>query len=131
MSRKPWEIPIQYNDDRFAEPAQGITHHSSSTSDDDEVRSERDIESLLNRRSREDVATNRTSDTTPLDYGRGPHDDELDVSDRDFKSVDEEPINYEHGEHDSEIDVDDDDELSDDELESADPEEAIDPYAND
>lgn len=132
MFRKPWMTPIIYNDDRFVEPTQGITHHSSESqlahrydADDLDERNERDIESLLSRESKE-VADNKTSDTSPLDYSRGPHDNELDVSDRDFQSRDEEPINYARGEHDEEVGLDDDDELDD-----AGPEESIDPYAND
>lgn len=125
MPRKPWEIPITYNDDRFAEPAKGVTHHSSDPEGDEDERDERDVDALLNRESK-DVAVNKTNDETPLNYNRGPHDEELDVSDSDFESLDEEPINYARGEHDDEVGLDDDDELDD-----AGPEESIDPYAND
>jgi hypothetical protein len=122
--KKPsWMTPVIYNDTRFIDESSP----QSGRETEPEERDGRDIESLINRADRE-VAVNKTNDDTPLDYSRGPHDDELDLSDRDFVSPDDEPIDYARGEHDNEIDIEDSDE-PDDELEDADPDEEYDPFA--
>ncbi len=115
----PWEVPIQYNDDRFVEPSPVHERNDPSpTSDDfDDARDGRDIDQILNRESTADDWRDREyecNDTTPIDYRKGPHDDEFGVDDKDFDTSDDAPVPYENQPHDDEFGVPDDDEDYDD-----------------
>lgn len=103
--RKPWEIPISYNEDRFPE-------QPSRTLDDEvggSIKPDPDLVSSKLRQADEpkpagnpephlgskrapsgyprpnwrDGAGAMSNDDAPLNYSRGPHDGELDVDDRD------------------------------------------------
>jgi hypothetical protein len=132
MSRKPWEIQVQYNDDRWNEPQQAEVQAaravSSESTDDADGRDEgdvgqsprgfADVEQLLRRTDDPDRHGNKTTDNTPLNYGRGPHDEEFGVDED--ESPDQEPVHYDSQPHDDEFGVDDDDELDESKLEPAD-----------
>jgi hypothetical protein len=130
MSRKPWEIPVIYNDDRWLEPGPGDRNDSSGNpnpgfrepsddgSDDANGRDVGDVEELLRRPDDPDRHGNKTTDNTPLNYGRGPHDDEFGVDED--ESPDQVPVNYDSQPHDDEFGLDDDDELDESKLEPAD-----------
>lgn len=115
--RKPWMVPVQYNDDRFVPPAPtpGLNQAgppSHGPSDNGEERDERDIEEILRRPDR--VAEEREyecTDTTPVNYDKGPHDQEFGVDDHDFDEPDAAPLNYERGPHEEEFGIDDDEDL--------------------
>jgi hypothetical protein len=70
MARKPWETPIEYD-----EPS------VDSVDDGDEP----DYAEPTPRRSRASGRDRNfvSTDTTPIDYSRGPHDDEFGVADND------------------------------------------------
>jgi hypothetical protein len=118
--RPAWMTPVVYNDTRFVDDT---NPNGGRASDDTGERSASEVEELLNRGERE-VVPNLTTDSAPLDYTKGPHDDELDVPDKDFVSPDDEPLDYTRGEHSDELDIGDDDDY----LEDADPDEEIDPF---
>jgi hypothetical protein len=106
-------VPVRYNDDRFVEkrpPAQsGQGGVAGGASDNGEEKSGRDVEEMLRRPERRSEREYECNDTTPLNYERGPHDDELDVSDREFSpSADNPPLAYDNGPHDEEFGVEDD-----------------------
>ena len=50
-----------------------------------------------------------STDTEPVDYDRGPHDEEFGVFGDEFESPDADPIDYGKGPHDYQFGVDDDD----------------------
>lgn len=84
MSRKPWETPIIYNEDRFEPP---VAAHAATDAPVDE-RTEEDVVELINRpqssaRDRDRSNYGFSNDDTPINYNKGPHRDELDVDDRD------------------------------------------------
>lgn len=82
MSRPAWMTPIIYNDDRFEPP---VAAHAATDAPVEE-RTEDEVEELINRPSRSARDRDRdfqSTDTTPLDYSKGPHDDEFGVEDRD------------------------------------------------
>jgi hypothetical protein len=114
MRRKPWEVAIEYVDDRFPDkPSRTLDNEvgGSINPDPDLVPSrireileptgtamtERQIRkahprqqtsrtpetSATPRPSWRDAGGGRSIDDRPLDYGRGPHDREIDVDDRD------------------------------------------------
>ena len=119
--RPAWMVPVRYNDDRFVEPtpstpvAGGVTHGAS---DNGEERSGRDVEAMLRRPERSERDDYECNDTTPVNYDAGPHDDELDVSDKEFNaSAENTPVNYDTGPHDEEFGVEDDLPTLDDEPE--------------
>ena len=122
MSRKPWETPITYNDDRWEEPkqAENLAAAAASGSDegvDEDARSANDVEELLHRAPREGHDYECT-DTTPIDYTKGPHDTEFGVDEKDFDpGAENPPVPYDNGPHDDEFGVDDE---SEDSLEPAD-----------
>ena len=121
--RKPWEIPIQYNDDRFADPAKPDippVHFDLPR----EERTAAEIDELLRRPDRAGREY-ECKDTTPVNYAKGPHDEEFGVDDHDFdSSADNPPLDYAQGPHDNEFGVDDDedDENEDDDLDPLDDE---------
>ena len=87
MPRKPWEIPVQYNDDRWPEPSNAPDRSAAASpqgrDDDADYHDERDIEELLSRPAREPNDNDyECNDTTPVNYANGPHD-------RDFEDDDE------------------------------------------
>jgi hypothetical protein len=65
-ARKPWEIPVMYNDDRWTEPRRAETQAAravSRTSDEDaDERDAADVEELLNRPDDPDRHGNKTTD---------------------------------------------------------------------
>jgi len=67
--RKPWEIPIQYNEPDEPEEREPLNEQA--------------IEDRISREPREDRRTYECNDTTPLDYSRGPHNSEYDCSGED------------------------------------------------
>ena len=118
--RKPWEIPIQYNDDRFIEASPVHERNDPSPTsddfDDEDGRSARDIDAILNRESTADDWGDREyecKDTTPIDYAKGEHDDEFGVDDREFDATDDVPVPYENQPHDEEFGVPDDEDYDD------------------
>lgn len=113
--RKPWETPIQYNDDRWIEPksaeimaANAVSH---SATDNGEERDEKDIEAILRRPERVERDDYECNDVTPLNYDAGPHDKEFGVEDHDFDEPDNVPLNYASGPHEEEFGVEEDEEL--------------------
>ena len=112
--RKPWEIPISYNDDRWVEPkrAEGVAENpvSRGASDNGDERDAGDIETILRRPDRvHEDREYECNDVTPINYGKGPHDEELGVDDHDFDEPDTVPVDYDRGPHEDEFGVDDDD----------------------
>lgn len=123
--KKPWMTPIGYNDDRFVEPdrdggspefqmPRGDGDGRRSGEDEDD-RQARDVEDILRRpdRAREEREY-ECNDTSPVDYRRGPHDEELGVDEKDFGTPDPDPVPYGNGEHEDELGVDDDEPQFDD-----------------
>lgn len=114
--RKPWETPIEYVEDRFVEPkrvdAPESREISRGASDNGDVRDERDIEEILRRPDRkEEEREYECNDVTPINYKKGPHDEEFGVEDHDFDDgADNPPLDYQQGPHDEEFGVEDEDE---------------------
>lgn len=111
-TRKPWEIPMQYNDDRF-EPSPSPLDRPREVDDPVGERDARDVEELISRAPRDRPGVGGSNDATPLDYGRGPHDDEFGVDDDEGSDgSDDVPVPYENGPHDNDFgdhdDYDDD-----------------------
>ena len=104
MSRPAWMTPIQYDDDRFGEPEPGAPPAEydplHAQADDDALGVDDDLPE----------AEFESTDTEPMDYSRGPHDEEFGVDEGRFESNDREPIDYANGPHDDEFGVADDDE---------------------
>jgi hypothetical protein len=104
MSRKPWQIPIEYVDLRFLDeddpvpPPDGATPTLPEPDDFDEGDDTPEVEFAF-----------ESTDTDPLDYDNGPHDELLGVDDDAFDSNDVEPIDYSRGPHDDESGIDDED----------------------
>ena len=102
---KPWLRPIEYVDDRFTDPS------PSSSSPDPGRQSEEldaaDVEERINRPARDDDRAYECNDATPLNYGKGPHDEVLGVEDSEFDAPDDAPLDYESGPHDDEFGDDD------------------------
>lgn len=71
--RKPWMTPVIYNDDRFVE----------RDNEDDRDDAEEEAAPYVQRVGRGNRDTVQSTDSDPINYGRGPHDEEL--------GVDEEP----------------------------------------
>jgi hypothetical protein len=115
--RKPWETPIVYNEDRFVERTkeespQPFPHHlEHGASDNGEVRDASEIEEILRRPDHREEREYECNDTTPINYKKGPHDEEFGVEDHDFDQPDNVPLNYEQGPHDEEFGVEDDEEF--------------------
>lgn len=110
MSRKPWEIPIQYDEPAFEPPGEIERQLGLPDPEDDDIRDGRDAEELLNRGPR-DERDYECNDTAPIDYGRGPHDEEFDCSlNGGEHGTDAAPLDYERGPHEDEFGVEDDDE---------------------
>lgn len=103
--RKPWEIPIQYTDDRFVEPTP-----TSAGRDESRPVEDLDADDIEERLRRPDVKEEREyecNDTTPINYAKGPHDDEFGVDGNAFDAPDDVPLDYENGPHDDEFGEDD------------------------
>jgi hypothetical protein len=83
MPRKPWETPIQYNEDRFP----------SGDFEPIEL-DDRDIEEYLRRPDRRAQKTYECTDTTPIDYTKGPHDHEFGVAESDLLPADTDDTEY-------------------------------------
>jgi hypothetical protein len=108
MARKPWEIPIEYRDERFDDPPATSKDRVAEPPDEDDARDSRDVEELLSRGEPEERKYD-CNDTTPVDYGKGPHDKEFGVDEKDFDAPDDAPVPYENGEHDDEYGFDEED----------------------
>ncbi|SIO37195.1 hypothetical protein SAMN05444166_4173 [Singulisphaera sp. GP187] len=107
--RKPWEIPIIYNEDRFVESAKSSRHFSE---EEQEERDHRDIDELLSRPDTRDERSYECNDTTPIDYSRGPSNEEFGVDEDEMDSLDETPLDYTRGPASAEeFGVDEDDDL--------------------
>lgn len=82
MARKPWEIPTEYNDDRFdddpparhAPPVDPAEWEPGGSDGDGEVFGI----------DEGDEPRFSSLDDEPMDYSRGPHDREFGVDDDDF-----------------------------------------------
>jgi hypothetical protein len=112
MSRKPWETPIEYKDDRFAEPPSSPHHDPSQILGEPAPRPGEPDEDDEFGIDDEDMPETEfeSADTEPMDYSRGPHDDEFGVDENAFESNDREPIDYGNGPHDDEFGIGDEDE---------------------
>ena len=114
--RKPWETPVVYNEDRWDEPKQveGMAANVASrgASDNGDVRDASEIEEILRRPDRnEEEREYECNDTTPINYKKGPHDEEFGVEDHDFDDgAENPPLQYDQGPHDDEFGVEEDDE---------------------
>ena len=77
-SRPPWLRPIEYVEDRFDDKHPAPTGATTpgagdyDPSDHEDERSARDISEILNRGERPERVYECT-DTTPLNYDKGPH----------------------------------------------------------
>lgn len=105
--RKPWEIPMSYNEDRFVDPQpsearslQDIPSREITELD------ENDVIEMLNRPNDRDAKVYECNDTTPVNYGKGPHNEVLGVEEAEFDAPDDHPLDYESGPHDQEFDED-------------------------
>lgn len=111
--RKPWEVPVQYNEDRFeppTRPARPAPRYEESGDFDE--RDARDVEEILRRPDRPaDDREYECNDTTPINYGRGPHDEEFGVDENEFDHADPVQVDYGQGPHDEEYGVEDDDDF--------------------
>jgi hypothetical protein len=104
MSRKPWEIPFRYDEPAFDPPAPAARAEPPGVREDDP------FERLADRGERPERVY-ECHDATPIDYARGPHDDEYDCSlAGGERAGDREPLDYGRGPHGDEFGVDDDDE---------------------
>ena len=114
--RKPWQIPISYNDDRFVEEQSDRSHTTTSgLSGNGDMRDADEVEELLRRPDSRDEREYECKDTTPVNYAKGPHDEEFGVDENDFDAGIENPrIVYERGPHEEAFGVDDDEDDSDD-----------------
>jgi hypothetical protein len=119
MSRKPWETPISYNDDRWREP-KAAEHLAAAAAagkplfpdDDIEARDASDVEELLRRPDRQGDREYECNDTTPIDYAKGPHDEEFGVDEKEFDGgAENPPVDYGSGPHDDEFGLDDEGDL--------------------
>ena len=105
MSRKPWEEPVIYNEDRFDDIR---STQPNQAEDDRGERSERDISELLRRPDRKEEREYACNDTAPLNYERGPHDEEF-GDDEDESHADPDPVDYGSGpDNEDDYGVDDD-----------------------
>lgn len=72
--RKPWEIPISYNEDRWEQP---IVADAVTDDDDQDERDINEVEAMIRRGPRDrPLDSFKSTDTTPLDYAKGPSDEE-------------------------------------------------------
>jgi hypothetical protein len=96
--RKPWEIPMQYSDDRW-ETGDGEKMPLAEIADEQEERSSEEMDALISRGPRVERPS-VSNDKTPLDYSKGPHNEVLGVEDRDeHGSPDDDPMDYESGQY--------------------------------
>src|SRR5215218_5175066 len=107
--------PPQYNDDRWEDPRKAESMAADAVNrgpgDNGEERSERDIEELLNRPDEREERVYECNDTTPINYAKGPHDEEFGVDDKEFDGPDRDPMPYHRGPADEEefgVEEDDD-----------------------
>jgi hypothetical protein len=109
MARKPWEIPITYNDDRFDDAADAAPAEPADVVDADAPgeREAAEVEALLSREERPPHDAYDGIDDVPVDYANGPHQEEFGVDDGQFDTPDDDPVPYENGAHDDEFGFDD------------------------
>ena len=125
--RKPWEIPVVYNEDRWESSTAQSQHDAPppppkfGPTDNGDERDADDVEELLRRPDREEEREYECNDTTPVNYGRGPHEEEFGVDEGEFdEGVENPPLNYEQGPHEEEFGVEDNEDSEDDEFEQLD-----------
>jgi hypothetical protein len=108
--------PIQYTEDRFVPPPATAPPRGRT---EPEAKDRSDVDELFRRPERRgDDRTYQCNDTSPLNYTRGPHDDEFGVDERDGSPPDADAVPYERGpDSEEEFGVDDDLEDLDDEPE--------------
>jgi len=85
--------PVIYNDPRFVETTkervpEPFPHHMMHTDQPEKT-------------------SHKSNDTTPLDYSKGPHDDEFGVDEDEPVQSNDEPVPYDNGPNDDEFGVDD------------------------
>ena len=126
MPRKPWEIPVEYVDSRWEEAGASAAPASPPAEDYDpethaheDERDARDVDELLNRPDGREEKVYECTNTTPVDYRKGPHDTEFGVNEKVFNDDALNPaVPYENGPHDDELGLTDEEEYED-----ADPDE--------
>jgi hypothetical protein len=104
-------VSTSYNDDRWSEPraAESAAHRAVSGQDDDiDERDARDVEELLRRPGEREERDYECHDTTPINYQKGPHDEEFGVDEQEFDAPDMDPVPYDQGPHDDLFDIDED-----------------------
>lgn len=79
--RKPWMTPVIYNDDRFSAADTG--------GDSGDERTAEEVEERINRGGARPSTVNKSTDTEPMDYNRGPHEEEFGVDDDGHDDIDE------------------------------------------
>lgn len=109
MSRKPWQTPVIYNEDRFDDKAD--TPAASEFDEDGDERDASDVEELLCRPDEKGGRTYECNDSTPLNYGKGPHEEEFGVDESEFDAPDDNPVDYRNGPHEDEFGDDDEDDV--------------------
>lgn len=108
-----WMRPPQYNDTRFKEPAQA--KDISDAEDIPEERTAKEIDELINRAERprgepRNELPGQSTDTAPLDYTKGEHDEEFGVDEDAPGDVENPELNYDRGPHEEVFDDEDDEE---------------------
>ena len=113
MPRKPWQIPLIYNEDRWPDPEPSAlpnhllgvpigrtpddTDDVTKDASEDDTKDASEVEEILRREDRPDRVY-ECNDTTPIDYNKGPHDDEFGVADKDEPDVTAEEFNLDDAE---------------------------------
>lgn len=106
--RKPWEIPISYNDERFVEPSKETGETQEANRVVNELDGD-DVDALIRRPDDQSERSYECVDMTPINYGNGPHEEVFGVDESEFDSPDDVPVPYDNGPTDEEFGVDDDD----------------------
>jgi hypothetical protein len=100
-TRKPWEIPITYTDDRWT-PMTPKQQRQADIVAREERRHIDDVEEMLSRPDRGvEERHYECNDTTPVNYGKGPHTEAFGVDEDEVESTGHEPVNYDCGPHES------------------------------
>lgn len=108
MARPPWMIPVVYTEDRFDDDELGVP--GGPVEFDVDERDASEIEELLSRPDRqEDDRHYECNDVSPVNYNRGPHDEEFGVDANEWDDDDPNPIDYSNGPSELEFGVEDDD----------------------
>ncbi len=115
--RPPWMTPVIYNDDRWASPKdpENLAGRTAAgkmfpENEDLDERDGHDVQELLSRPDEREEKHYECTDKTPINYSKGPHDQEFGVDEDEFDKADPDPVNYSRAPHDDEFGVDEDDE---------------------